>query len=62
MAILAFQKPDKVIMLESTDRFGKFENSARWSQVTASLLVIHYAESCCLLWKALRLPVLKFKV
>ena len=25
MAILAFQKPDKVIMLESTDRFGKFE-------------------------------------
>ena len=25
MAILAFQKPDKVIMLESTDRFGKSE-------------------------------------
>ena len=25
MAILAFQKPDKVVMLESTDRFGKFE-------------------------------------
>ncbi|MCX7862910.1 MAG: DNA-directed RNA polymerase subunit alpha [Bacteroidales bacterium] len=25
MAILAFQKPDKVIMLESTDRHGKFE-------------------------------------
>ena len=25
MAILAFQKPDKVIMLESTDKFGKFE-------------------------------------
>jgi DNA-directed RNA polymerase subunit alpha len=25
MAILAFQKPDKVIMLESDDRFGKFE-------------------------------------
>ena len=25
MAILAFQKPDKVIMLESTERFGKFE-------------------------------------
>ena len=25
MAILAFQQPDKVIMLESTDRFGKFE-------------------------------------
>ncbi len=25
MAILAFQKPDKVIMLESNDRFGKFE-------------------------------------
>jgi DNA-directed RNA polymerase subunit alpha len=25
MAILAFQKPDKVIMLESTDNFGKFE-------------------------------------
>ena len=25
MAILAFQKPDKVIMLESTDRFGEFE-------------------------------------
>ena len=25
MAILAFQKPDKVIMLESKDRFGKFE-------------------------------------
>ncbi len=25
MAILAFQKPDKVIKLESTDKFGKFE-------------------------------------
>ncbi|GHV68978.1 DNA-directed RNA polymerase subunit alpha [Bacteroidia bacterium] len=25
MAILAFQKPDKVIMVESTDKFGKFE-------------------------------------
>src|SRR5574344_912093 len=25
MAILAFQKPDKVIMLESTSTFGKFE-------------------------------------
>lgn len=25
MAILAFQKPDKVIMLESTEKFGKFE-------------------------------------
>jgi len=25
MAILAFQKPDKVIMVESTDTFGKFE-------------------------------------
>jgi len=25
MAILAFQKPDKVVMLESNDKFGKFE-------------------------------------
>ena len=25
MAILAFQKPDKVIMLESTDSYGRFE-------------------------------------
>ena len=25
MAILAFQKPDKVIMIESEDKFGKFE-------------------------------------
>ena len=25
MAILAFQKPDKVIMIESDDYFGKFE-------------------------------------
>ncbi|NOY96630.1 MAG: DNA-directed RNA polymerase subunit alpha [Chlorobi bacterium] len=25
MAILAFQKPDKVIMIESNDKFGKFE-------------------------------------
>ena len=25
MAILAFQKPDKVIMLEATSSFGKFE-------------------------------------
>ena len=25
MAILAFQKPDKVVMLEANDRFGKFE-------------------------------------
>ena len=25
MAILAFQKPDKVIMLESTEQYGKFE-------------------------------------
>jgi len=25
MAILAFQKPDKVIMVEATDTYGKFE-------------------------------------
>ena len=25
MAILAFQKPDKVLMLEANDKFGKFE-------------------------------------
>ena len=25
MAILAFQKPDKVVMLEATNTFGKFE-------------------------------------
>jgi DNA-directed RNA polymerase subunit alpha len=25
MAILAFQKPDKVIMIETDDKFGKFE-------------------------------------
>ena len=25
MAILAFQKPDKVIMIDSDDKFGKFE-------------------------------------
>ncbi|MFZ0282466.1 MAG: DNA-directed RNA polymerase subunit alpha, partial [Bacteroidales bacterium] len=25
MAILSFQKPDKVIMLEANDKFGKFE-------------------------------------
>ena len=25
MAILAFQKPDKVIMLESDSKYGKFE-------------------------------------
>ena len=25
MAILAFQKPDKVLMLEADDKFGKFE-------------------------------------
>ena len=25
MAILAFQKPDKVIMLENDSKFGKFE-------------------------------------
>ena len=25
MAILAFQKPDKVLMLEADSRFGKFE-------------------------------------
>ncbi len=25
MAILAFQKPEKVVMLEADDKFGKFE-------------------------------------
>ena len=25
MAVLAFQKPEKVIMLESDDKYGKFE-------------------------------------
>ena len=25
MAVLAFQKPEKVIMLDSTDQYGKFE-------------------------------------
>ena len=52
MAILAFQKPDKVIMLESTDKFGKLE----------SQLVIRYAESYCLHWKASRLPESKYMV
>ena len=28
MAILAFQKPDKVVMLEATDKFGKFRISS----------------------------------
>ena len=29
MAILAFQKPDKVLMLEADSRFGKFEFDIR---------------------------------
>ena len=35
MAILAFQKPDKVIMLEADNFFGKFEFKP-WSPATAS--------------------------
>ena len=31
MAILAFQKPDKVLMLEADSRFGKF-NFVRWNR------------------------------
>ena len=33
MAILAFQKPDKVLMLEADNRFGSL-SSVRWSRVT----------------------------
>ena len=45
MAILAFQKPDKVLMLEADSKFGKFE--------FRPLEVMHCAASCFLHWKVL---------
>ena len=61
MAILAFQKPDKVIMLESTDKFGKFEFRPLEPGYGITM-VIRYAESYCLHWKASRLPESKYMV
>ena len=45
MAILAFQKPDKVLMLEADSRFGKFEFRPL-EPVLVLPLVMHYAASC----------------
>ena len=52
MAILAFQKPDKVLMLEADSKFGKFE-FVRWSPVSVLPWVMHCAASCFLHWKVL---------
>lgn len=46
MAILAFQKPDKVVMLEADNFYGKFELSLL-SRVTASQWAMLCAAYCC---------------
>ena len=52
MAILAFQKPDKVLMLEADSRFGKFE--FRPLEPGFGITVgMHCAASCFLHWKVL---------
>lgn len=43
MAILSFQKPDKVIMIHSNDTDGQFEFRPLEPGFLVSLLVMHYA-------------------
>ena len=52
MAILAFQKPDKVIMLESTETVA-VSNSARLSRDTDRPSATLFAAYFWPLWKAL---------
>mgnify|MGYP002802923301 CR=1 FL=1 len=53
MAILAFQKPEKVIMLESTSEFGKFE--FRPLEPGFGMTIgMPCAVSCCPLWRVTR--------
>ena len=51
MAILAFQKPDKVLMLEADSKFGKFE-----------FRPLLYAVFFFLRWKVMRLTRFILKV
>ena len=60
MAILAFQKPDKVIMLESTDKFGKFE--FRPLEPGYGITIGNPLRRILLSWKASRLPESKYMV
>jgi hypothetical protein len=50
MAILDFQKPDKVIMIDSTDTFGNL-NSVHWNPGMVLRLEMLCGESYFLLWK-----------
>jgi hypothetical protein len=61
MAILAFQKPDKVIMLES---MTSSDNSSfvPWNRDTVLQLVMHFVVFCYRRWKAMQLQLLKLKV
>ena len=58
MAILAFQKPDKVLMLEADDFFGKFEFRPLEPGYVL-LLVMPCAVFSCLHWKGLLLRLSK---
>ena len=61
MAILAFQKPDKVLMLEADDFFGKFEFRPLEPGYGIQS-VMHCAVFSCLLSKGLLLRLSKLKV
>lgn len=58
MAILAFQKPDKVLMLEADSKFGKFEFRPLEPGLALQLVML-CAVSFFLLWKALLSLLLK---
>ena len=62
MAILAFQKPDKVIMLESDDRIMENLNFVLLNLVMVLQLVMLLEESYYLRWKDMQLLQLKLKV
>ena len=61
MAILAFQKPDKVLMLEADSKFGKFEFRPL-EPVSVLPLVMLYAVFFFLRWKVMRLTLFISKV
>ena len=53
MAILAFQKPDKVLMLEANDFYGKPQDAVDWKKMRNLI----YAADAYLRYYAIDLPV-----
>jgi hypothetical protein len=54
MAILNFVKPDKVVMISSTETTGQFEFQTTGAGFWNYNRSTPFAAFCCLLWKVLQ--------